>query len=185
MKIVMFLCLLTVPIFAQQDDIPKNIADSVGFSLSYAEDEFLASAEAMPEAKYSFVPSHGNFKDARTFAEQVKHVACANYGFFNQIEGKTPPQHCEKGGPAKATTKAELLKYLHDSFDYGNKVLATINEKNALERVNGPYAGPNTRLGMAITAVWHISVHYGQIVEYLRMNDIIPPPTQKYPLKVR
>src|SRR5579884_1147114 len=95
MKIVMFLCLLTVPIFAQQDDIPKNIADSVGFSLSYAEDEFL--------------PSHGNFKDARTFAEQVKHVACANYGFFNQIEGKTPPQHCEKGGPAKATTKAELL----------------------------------------------------------------------------
>lgn len=185
MRIVMFFCLFTLPLFAEQKDIPKNLADSVGSSLSYAEYEFVASAEAMPEAKYSFVPTQGNFKDARTFAEQVKHVACANYGFFNQIEGKTPPEHCEKGGPAKATTKTELLKYLRDSFDYGNKVLATINEKNALDRVNGPYAGPNTRVGMAITAVWHISVHYGQIAEYLRMNDIIPPPTQQYLLKVR
>ncbi|HZU44870.1 MAG TPA: DinB family protein [Terriglobales bacterium] len=188
MKTVMFascLCLLSTSLFAQQNDIPKNLADSVGFSLSYAEGEFLESAQAMPEAKYSFVPTNGNFKDARTFAEQVKHVACSNYGFFNEIEGKTPPEHCEKGGPVKAVSKAELLKYLRDSFDYGNKVLATINEKNALDRVDGPYAGPNTRVGMAITAVWHISVHYGQIAEYLRMNGIIPPSTQKYPLKVR
>jgi DinB family protein len=188
MKAVMFaplFCTLTLTLFARQNDIPKNIAASVGFSLSYAEGEFLASAEAMPEAKYSFVPANGNFKDARTFAEQVKHVACAQFAFFNQIEGKVPPEHCEKGGPSKATSKADLIKYLRDSFSYGNKVLAAMNAKNALDRVDGPYAGPNTRLGMTITAVWHISVHYGQIAEYLRMNDIIPPPTQKYPLAVR
>ena len=160
----------------------------------YEEYEFRSAAEAMPEEKWSYRPAPGLFKnekpefgpsDVRTFAEQVKHVACAQFAFFNQIEGKVPPEHCEKGGPSKATSKADLLKYLRDSFSYGNKVLATMNAKNALDRVDGPYAGPNTRLGMTITAVWHISVHYGQIAEYLRMNSIIPPPTQKYPLAVR
>ncbi len=170
---------------AQQDEVPKNIADSIGGSLRWTEGQFLTAAEAMPEAKYSFVPSAGEFKGVRSFAEQVKHVAFANFAFFNEIEGKTPPQSCEKGGPAPAKTKAELVKYLQDSFDYGHHVLATINEKNALARVEGPYAGPNTRLGIAVTAVWHIADHYGQIVEYLRMNGIVPPSTQQYGLAVR
>lgn len=181
------ICLTTlgIPARAQEGDIPKNIADSVSSTLGYTEGQFLSVAEAMPEAKYSFIPSGGNFKGVRSFAEQVKHVACANFAFFNEIEGKTPPEHCEKGGPAKAKTKAELLQYLRDSFDYGNRVLATINAENALARVDGPYAGPNTRLGIAVAAVWHIADHYGQIVEYLRMNGIVPPPTRQYPLAVR
>jgi len=181
------LCLtvLAVHASAQQDHIPKNLADSVGGALSWTEGQFLSVAEAMPEAKYSFIPTAGNFEGVRSFAEQVKHIACANFGFFNEIEGKTPPEHCEKGGPAKAKTKAELLKYLRDSFDYGNRVLATINPQNALDRVEGPYAGPNTRLGIAVAAVWHIADHYGQLVEYLRMNGIVPPPTQQYRLAVR
>ncbi len=179
------LAIIVIPVLAQQEQVPKDMAESVGGALRYTEGEFLSVAEAMPEDKYSFIPSAGNFKGTRSFAEQVKHVACAQFAFFNQIEGKTPPEHCEKGGPAKAASKAELLKYLRDSFDYGNRVLATINAQNALTRVEGPYAGPNTRLGMAVVAVWHIADHYGQIVEYLRMNGIVPPPTQQYPLAVR
>jgi len=116
---------------------------------------------------------------------QVKHVACANFGFFNEIEGKTPPEHYEKGGPSKATTKAKLLAYLRESFDYADKVLATITRKTALDRVDGPYAGANSKLGMVSLALWHISDHYGQIVEYLRMNRIVPAMTQKYGLAVR
>jgi uncharacterized damage-inducible protein DinB len=179
------LTISAIPAIAQQDEVPKSIAESVGSSLSWTEGEFLAIAEAMPEDKYSFVPSGGNFEGVRSFAEQVKHVACSNYGFFNEIEGKTPPEHCEKGGPAKAKTKAELVKYLRDSFDYGNKVLNSINAQNALTRVDGPYAGPNTRLGLTVAAVWHIADHYGQVVEYLRMNGIVPPATKQYPLAVR
>jgi len=170
---------------AQENDVPKNIADSVGGALRYTEGQFLGVAEAMPENKYAFVPTSGNFKGVRSFAEQVKHVACANIAFFNEIEGKTPPEHCEKGGPSDAKTKAELVKYLRDSFDYGNRVLGTINAQNALQRVNGPYAGPNSRLGMAVAAVWHVADHYGQIVEYLRMNGIDPPTTVQSGLAVR
>ena len=179
------LILFVPPAFAQKEEIPKSISESVGFTLGWAEKGFLSAAEAMPESKYSYVPATGNFDGVRTFGEQVKHVACAHFAFFNEMEGKTPPEHCEKGGPSKAATKAELLKYLRDSFDYGDKVLATLTPQNALDRVEGPYAGPNTRLGMAMAAIWHITDHYGQLVVYLRLNGIVPPVTQQYPLKVR
>ncbi|HEU5402785.1 MAG TPA: DinB family protein [Terriglobales bacterium] len=168
-----------------KSDIPTSIADSVGDSLKNVEDSFLGIAEAMPEDKWDFIPTVGNFKDVRSFREQVKHVACAQFAFFNEFEGKTPPPDCEKGGHSPAHTKAELIRYLRDSFAYGNRVLATLNGKNALDRVEGRYAGPNTKLAISVVAVWHITDHYGQIVEYLRMNGIVPPTTQKYGLKVR
>jgi hypothetical protein len=78
-----------------------------------------------------------------------------------------------------------LIKYLKDSFDYSNRVLATLTGNNALDRVEGRYAGPNTKLGISVISVWHITDHYGQLVEYLRLNGIVPPFTQKYGVKVR
>lgn len=78
-----------------------------------------------------------------------------------------------------------MIQYLRDSVDYGNRILETINAQDAMMRVDGRYGGPSTRLGLAVKAVWHITDHYGQLVEYLRMNGIVPPPTQKYGLKVR
>jgi uncharacterized damage-inducible protein DinB len=139
----------------------------------------------MPEEKYSYIPTTGKFDDARSFGEQVKHVACAQFAFFNEFEGKKPPDDCEKGGHDPAKTKAELIKYLKDSFDYGNGVIGTLTATNALDRVEGRYAGPSTKLGISVVAVWHITDHYGQLVEYLRLNGIVPPFTQKYGIKVR
>jgi len=170
---------------AQTDDIPKSIAESVSGPLQFSEGNFLGVAEAMPEDKYSFIPTTGKFDDARTFGEQVKHVACAQFAFFNEFEGKKPPDDCEKGGHDAAKTKAELIKYLKDSFDYSNRVIATLTAQNALDRVEGRYAGPNTKLGISVISVWHITDHYGQIVEYLRLNGMVPPFTQKYGIKVR
>lgn len=79
-------------------DVPTSIADSVGESLKFVEGSFLGVAEAMPEDKYSYIPTAGKFDDARSFGEQVKHVACAQFAFFNEFEGKKPPDDCEKGG---------------------------------------------------------------------------------------
>ena len=179
------LAVLATPPATAQQAVPTTIAGSVGTTLSWAEGNFLGVAEAMPEDKYGFIPSSGNFAGVRSFAEQVKHVACANFAFFNEIEEKTPPPDCEKGGPDQAKTKAELIAYLKRSFDYGNRVLGTIDAGNALVREDGRYAAPNTKLGLAVAAVWHITDHYGQCVEYLRMNGIVPPVTQQYGLKVR
>ena len=170
---------------AHPDDIPKSIAESVSGTLQFAEGNFIGLAEAMPEDKYPYIPAIGKFDGVRSFGEQVKHVACAQFAFFNEFEGKKPPEDCEKGGHDPAKTKAELIKYLKDSFDYSNRVLATLTANNALDRVEGRYAGPNTKLGISVVAVWHITDHYGQLVEYLRLNGIVPPMTQKYGLKVR
>jgi hypothetical protein len=137
--------------------------------------EFISAADAMPDDKYSFVPTNGEFKGARTFAEQVRHVACANFAFFKEIEKLPPPPDCEKGEPANIQTKADLMTYLGQSFAYGETVIAKVNSLNMTDPVEGRYAGPNTKIGMCITAVWHVSDHYGQLVEYLRMNGIIPP----------
>jgi uncharacterized damage-inducible protein DinB len=170
---------------AKPDDIAKSIAESVSGTLQFAEENFLGVAEAMPEDKYSYIPAGGNFDGVRSFGEQVKHVACAQFAFFNEFEGKKPPDDCEKGGHDPAKSKAELIKYLKDSFDYSNRVLAALTANNALDRVEGRYAGPNTKLGISVIAVWHLTDHYGQLVEYLRLNGIVPPMTQKYGLKVR
>jgi hypothetical protein len=166
-------------------DVPTTISDSVGETLKFTEGGFLSVAEAMPEEKYSFIPTAGKFDDARSFAEQVKHVACVQFALFNEFEGKKPPANCERGGPDPAKTKAELIKYLKDSFDYSNRVIATLSAGNALDRVEGRYAAPTSKLGISAASVWHVTDHYGQLVEYLRMNGIVPPMTQKYGLQVR
>jgi hypothetical protein len=184
---VLFLCLafFANPLFAA-DETAASVSSSVSAVLNVTAQQFLSAAEAMPENLYSFAPPGAGFKGVRTFGEQVKHVACGNFAFFNAIEGKTPPPHCEKGGPAEASTRSELLAYLRESFAYGNKVLAAMSDKDALTRTaKGPYWGGSTRLTVAVAAVWHISDHYGQIVPYLRMNGILPPTTQQHPLAVR
>jgi len=151
------------------------MADTVAQLLTMIEKEFVPLADAMPAEKYGFRPTGGEFTGVRSFGEQVKHVACANFAFYNQIEKKTPPEGCEAGGPSPAKTKAELMTYLRESFAYAGKVLKTMTPANAMERVEGQYGGPSTRLGIATLSIWHASDHYGQLVVYLRLNGIVPP----------
>ena len=100
------LILVAPPTSAQKEEIPKSLSESIGGALGWAEKGFLSVAEAMPETKYSYIPTGGNFEGVRSFGEQVKHVACAQFAFFNEIEGKTPPEHCEKGGPSNGQDKS-------------------------------------------------------------------------------
>ena len=185
MKFTTVMLLFSAGTAVQAADASRSGAESVSRVLQVAESQFLSAAEAMPEKLYSFAPSGTGFEGVRTFAEQVKHVACGQFAFFNEIEHKTPPEHCEKGGPAKASTRSELLQYLRDSFEYGNKVLAAMTDASAQEKVQGQYWGNNSALTVATAAVWHLADHYGQIVPYLRLNNIVPPPTAKYPVVVR
>ena len=154
------------------------MAAAVGQWFTMIEQSFVGLADAMPAEKYGFKPTNGEFKEARTFGEQVKHVACANFAFFNEIEKKEPPAECAAGGPSPAKTKAELVAYLRESFAYAQGVLRTMTPANALEPAGGPYGGASTRLGLTTLAVWHASDHYGQLVVYLRMNGIVPPASQ-------
>jgi len=166
-----------VPSRAQERSTPlaDPMADTVAQYFVMVQRQFVSLADAMPADKWSFAPKDGQFKGVRTFAEQVKHVACANYAFFNQVERKTPPESCETGGPSPAKTKPELMQYLRESFAYATQVMRQLTPANAMDRVEGPYGGPTTRLGISTLAVWHATDHYGQLVVYLRMNGIVPP----------
>lgn len=145
--------------------------------LSQVEREVVPAAEAMPDDKFTFAPTQGDFKGVRTYALQIKHIATANYMLGAGILGEKPPVEMkDENGPSNITSKAEIVKFLKDSFAYMHKAISTINETNVLEPVKSPF-GPNmtTRLGLAVSAISHPLDHYGQMVEYLRMNNIIPP----------
>jgi hypothetical protein len=150
------------------------VLDRTVLNLEY---EFVPAAEAMPEDKFGFAPTNGEFKGVRTFAQQIKHVAAVNYELGAAIlEQKSPVDIGDESGPASITTKTDILKYLKESFEYVHKAIATINEKNVVETVRSPFGeGKVSRMGLAITVAWHGYDHYGQMVEYLRMNGIVPP----------
>lgn len=166
---------------APVDERPKSIVDSINITWVDEQRDFINLAEEMPEEKWNFKPSSGAFKDVRTFGEMVKHVACANEGFAKEMHGAAPPAGCEKGGPNPAKTKAEIMKYLRDSFAMLDDEINRIDEKTQMQPVDGPYGGPNTRIGMAVLSSWHVADHYGQLVEYARMNGIVPPASRPVP----
>jgi uncharacterized damage-inducible protein DinB len=171
----------------------ETVASALLRGLQYQEYEVRSAAEAMPEEKYGYRPAEGKFKnekpefgpaEVRTFAEQVKHVACSNLGFAAELDGQKPPEACDKGGPSPAKTKKELLIYLRDSFAAIRKSLGAIDTKNMFDPIEGPYAGPNTRLGLASVIIWHNADHYGQMLLYLRLNGIVPPASRPNPPKL-
>ncbi len=168
----------------------ETVASALSRCFQYQEYELRSAAEAMPEEKYGYRPAEGKFKnekpeygppEMRTFAEQVKHVSCANFAFSAELDGQKPPEACDKGGPSPAKTRKELLIYLRDSFAAARKSLGAIDTKNMFDPIEGPYAGPNTRLGLAEVVVWHNADHYGQMALYLRLNDIVPPASRPHP----
>lgn len=168
----------SVSVFAQMGSHPpaKTPGDALNATLSIAKAEFTSAADAMPEDKYSFAPTNGDFKGVRTFAEQVKHVAAVNYIFGASILQEKPPVDTgEEKGPANVKSKAEIMKFLNDSFDYLHKALDSISDKNQLDEITLFGQMKMSRLSWGAFACAHPMDHYGQMVEYLRMNGIVPP----------
>src|SRR6478672_4819623 len=157
---------------AQQKPTAAAVLDA---QFTQAEKDFLSAADAMPEDKYTFAPTNGEFKGVRTFAQQVKHVAVFNYRSFQAMLGIEITKDGDNGSDA-TKTKAEIIKYVRDSFALGHKAIAAIRPETLLREVkNSPEAGYDTQLALATFTCWHAYDHYGQMVEYLRMNRIVPP----------
>jgi len=175
-SMIMLLLLLTAFGAGGQQQPPssKTVPDSINYMWKMVEQDFTALADALPADKWTFKPTQGAFTNARTFAEQVKHVACANEAWAKKLRGEKPPDRCDLGGPNPARTKAEIMAYLHESFVMMDSEIARTNAGNLMAPVEGPYAGDN-RLEVLNSALWHISDHYGQLIEYIRMNGIVPP----------
>lgn len=153
-------------------------ADSLGALAELMQKEVISAADAMPADKYDFAPTGtGDFKGVRTFAGQVRHLAQANYEFFQGwgIAGGVDPKTLES-----LKTKDELMKALRDSYAFQAAAIQSITPENAFASVPGaPPQFKMTRATAAAFALAHSMDHYGQMVEYLRMNGIIPPASRK------
>lgn len=168
---------LAQQVTAQQASV--TVASMVDREIDAIEKQILDVAEAMPEEKYNFSPESltvpgSDYKGVRSFAVQLKHVATSNYFIWWRLTGEKLPEGLgdDGNGPANMKTKAEIIKFLKDSFALGHRAAATLTPANMLQ---APQGSKSTRLHLAEFGISHACDHYGQMVEYLRMNGIVPP----------
>ena len=163
---------------APTQQVSPTIASTVDREITLIEKQIVDAAEAMPEDKFNFSPESlnipgGDYKGVRTFALQVKHIATSNYFIWSPLTGDKLPEGLKDGnGPEGLKSKAEIIKFLKDSFALGHKAVATLTAENMLQTAEH---SKSTRLHLATFGVAHAYDHYGQMVEYLRMNGIVPP----------
>jgi len=154
---------------------PKTATEVFQQSVSGPERATIRLAEAMPETKYSFVPTNGRFGGVRSFAQLVKHIAVDNYMMGAALLGEKVPIDVglHENGPETITTKAQIVEFLRDSFAYLHKAVGTVDQGNLMESVS--YEGVRLpRLAVVNAAISHPWDIYGQMIEYLRMNDVDP-----------
>ena len=141
--------------------------------------EVVSAANAMPADKYNFAPTDGEFKDVRTFGQMVKHLSATNYILSSAALGEAPPADAgDELGPEAVRTKAEIIEYLKGSFASLDKAIEAIGQNTVPVKATpiSPLKDTEaTRLALVVESFVHTYDHYGQMVEYLRMNGIVPP----------
>lgn len=160
---------------------PIEPSASLNAMLSNTENQMMSLVKAMPADKYDFAPSAAifvssqktDFTGVRTFGALVIHVTQANYGLGARLGGLKPDVDVKALAGLK--DKEQIVSALAASFAFLHKAIGTITVANAFESLNGP----TTRATLAGGAVVHTSDEYGQMVEYLRMNGVVPPASAK------
>lgn len=129
------------------------------------------SADLMPEEHYGFRPT----PEVRPFGEWIEHTALAVYNYCSMIKGEPRPDvsHLEK-----LKTKAEISKALKDSFAYCAEAVKDLNDQKALAEVT---VGKNKfpRVRPMVSLIGSANSHYGNIVVYLRLKNLVPPSTAR------
>jgi len=176
------------PAAAPASQPAPTLGSTVDRQVSSYEKLVVGVAEAMPEDKYSFTPASLNipgaaFKDVRTFSQLIKHTATANYFYWGAATGEKPPESIKgPNGPDELKSKAEILQFLRDSFAVGHRAAKMLTAENMLDPVQFRNSTV-TRIYAATNAVVHCGDEYGQMVEYLRMNGIVPPASATNPTR--
>jgi hypothetical protein len=178
-KTIAFLIAAGTMAFAAEPG-PMSVAQVYDSQLKGGEGELVPLVEAMPASKFDFKPatSMGDFAKVRTFSEQAKHVAAVNYMIGAAVLGQKPPLDLGKGenGPEDIKGKDAVVKFLKDSFAYLHKAMNTLTDKNQVEMIAAPWGNQKMpRGGLAMIGISHPFDHYGQMVVYARMNNVVPP----------
>jgi hypothetical protein len=165
----------TLPVMGS--DGPPSARQIFDKQLIATEHDVMDVVETMPTSKFSFAPTTGAFKNARPFDVQVRHIAFCLNEVAVALLGEPMLPHADQEGPKNLTTRDEIIRYLKDAFAHAHKAIGTLTNENLLEQIADPYTENlrTTRLAAAGIFASHTYDHYGQIVEYLRMNNLVPP----------
>jgi uncharacterized damage-inducible protein DinB len=143
------------------------------------EKEIVSAVDAMPADKFGFAPTDGEFKGVRTFGQMVKHLSATNYILAAAALGEEPPTDAgDELGPDAVRTKDEILRYVKGSFASLDKAIEAIGQKSTPVKsspISPLKSTEATRLALVVESLVHAFDHYGQMVEYLRMNGVVPP----------
>jgi uncharacterized damage-inducible protein DinB len=165
LRIFLLFTLLVPAAIASADDNP--ITTNNRFLYGGLQKLILASVEKVPADAYGFKPTEA----IRSFGQLVGHVADSQYTFCSIAIGeKRPTITVEKS----KTSKDELVAALKDAFAYCDKAYASVNDANAAETVK-VFRRDMPRLGVLGVNNLHTSEHYGNIITYLRLRNIVPP----------
>jgi uncharacterized damage-inducible protein DinB len=130
----------------------------------------VASAEKMPEQNYAFKPTDS----IRSFGQLVGHVADAQYLFCSAVLGeKSPALKIEQS----KTSKADLVAALKEAVAYCDKAYDGLTDAAAPQTVKF-FGGDTPKLSVLSTNNAHSAEHYGNMVTYLRLKNIVPPSTE-------
>lgn len=150
-----------------------TLAGDVQSDLDRTRELIVNLVEAMPEDKFGFKPTDPQ----QTFAERVMHIVQVDQFLFNSLGGKT-------AAPAinvKATTKAEILMALRQSYDWQAAVLKEFTDAQLVERVTPPpFLGSSaSRVKVFYYDLQHTEDIYGQLVVYARLSGVTPPASRR------
>lgn len=160
----------------------QSITSAIERQFNNIESNILTTAQAMPEDKFNFTPENlhivkSDFRGVRTFAGQIMHLATDNILIWSAITGDSVRSDIHNvNGPASIKTKKDIIEYLKSSFAIGRKAISNLTTQNAMDVIE--FRGRNlSKLDLAFYALTHANEHYGQMVVYLRMCGIVPPPS--------
>lgn len=169
--------------FAQTPAVPQapaSIGSAIEAQVTLVEHEMIDAAQAMPAEKFDFTPESldikgSNYKGVYTFAGLIKHAAAVNFLLWSGAVGERPPANVKDiKGPAEIKSKADVVQFLKDSFALGHRAAKGLTAENSTDMIRG-VRGMQPRIFVVTFMLTHCFDEYGQMVEYLRMNGVVPP----------
>ncbi len=148
------------PISAGQKFVYTNVKNNI-----------IHAAEKMPEENYSFKPT----PEVRSFGQLIGHVADGEYLFCSAAGGKQNPA---LGIEKSKTTKADLVKALKDAFAYCDEVYDGMTDAQAATMVKF-FGNEQAKVTVLSFNTAHTDEHYGNIVTYMRLKNLVPPSSEK------
>lgn len=169
-------CLSTAAL-ARPEQTPSGdrVAQAIRQAWDNAKRNIRESADVMPEANYTFQPT----KEVRTFGQILSHIAGANYVFCAAAKGEKSP-HAEDAFEKTATTRAAIVKALDASLAYCDTAYTGVTDAQLSTPIEMPFGmGKDIRARALLSNVDHLNEHYGNLVTYFRINNIVPPSSRR------